>query len=229
MPIKLADEFDAAGIVLAGGQSSRMGRDKALLPLAGRPLIAHAVATLRGAGLPVTIAGAGPEAESALAAYAPVVPDREPGLGPLSGICAALAAASSSTAPPRYLVFLPVDLPLLPSSLISCLLHHAQITGSPVTIASINAINQTFPAVLDRSTFPALHAALHSQKRGCLSAFQSAALTLGQSIAAVPVELLVQSGQVTHPLALPPLRWFLNVNTPQDLRRAESLCPQPIA
>ena len=138
------DEADAAGFVLAGGQSSRMGRDKALLPFAGRPLIAHALATLREAGLPAAIAGADPAANSALAAYAPIVPDPQPGLGPLAGICAALEAAST-----RFAVFLPVDLPLLPSSLIAYLLHHARITGRAVTVPSVNGFAQTFPVVLD--------------------------------------------------------------------------------
>ena len=35
------------GYVLAGGQSSRLGQDKALLPLAGKTLLEHAVETLR--------------------------------------------------------------------------------------------------------------------------------------------------------------------------------------
>jgi molybdopterin-guanine dinucleotide biosynthesis protein A len=39
--------FDAAAIILAGGQSSRMGRPKALLPFGDQPLILHIVATLR--------------------------------------------------------------------------------------------------------------------------------------------------------------------------------------
>ncbi|MGB8029788.1 MAG: molybdenum cofactor guanylyltransferase [Terracidiphilus sp.] len=222
--IAWTDEMDAAGFVLAGGQSSRMGRDKALLPLAGRPLIEHALTTLREAGLPARIAGASPAAHSALAAYAPIVRDPQSGLGPLAGICAALEAAST-----RYAVFLPIDLPLLPASLVAYLLHRARITGRAVTVPAVNGFAQTFPVVLDRSVLPAFQTELHSGKRGCFSAFQAAAEGLGQPIASVAVELLAQPGQVAHPLGLAPLRWFLNVNTPQDLERAAAFAAHSIA
>jgi molybdopterin-guanine dinucleotide biosynthesis protein A len=214
----------AAGFVLAGGQSSRMGRDKALLLFAGRPLIEHSLSTLCEAGLQASIAGASRAANSALAAYGSIVEDAQPGLGPLAGICAALAAAST-----RYVVFLPVDLPLLPPSLIAYLVHYAQITGRAVTVPAVNGFMQTFPVVLDRSVLPALETELRSGKRGCFSGFQAAAEGMGQPIASIAVELLVSSGQVAHPLGLPPLRWFLNVNTPQDLERAEVLWSEIIA
>jgi molybdopterin-guanine dinucleotide biosynthesis protein A len=160
----------------------------------------------------------------ALASFAPIVEDPQPGFGPLAGICAALAAVVT-----RYVVFLPVDLPLLPSSLIAYMLHHAQITGLAVTVPAVNGFSQTFPVVLDRSVLPALENDLHSGQRGCFSAFQAAAHSLGQPIASVAVELLVQSGQITHPLGLAAAQWFLNVNTPQDLHRAEVLMAQVIA
>ena len=101
---------EAVGFVLAGGQSSRMGQDKALLLFAGRPLVAHALSIFSRAGIAASIAGVRSSARTALEAFAPVVEDAEPGLGPLAGICAALASTSA-----RYAVFLPVDLPLLPS------------------------------------------------------------------------------------------------------------------
>lgn len=201
-----------------------MGRDKALLPFAGRPLIEHALATLREAGLSATIAGASPAAESTLAAYAPILRDPQRGLGPLAGICAALKAGSA-----RYLIFLPIDLPLLPPSLIAYLLHHARLTGCAVTVASVNGFAQTFPVVLDRSVLPVLQMQLDSGKRGCFSAFQSAAEGFCQPAACIPAELLAQSGKVAHPLGLAPLRWFLNVNTPRDLERGEMLAAQSIA
>jgi molybdenum cofactor guanylyltransferase len=215
---------DATGFVLAGGQSSRMGQDKALLSFAGRPLVAHALSILREAGLPASIAGANPQANSSLIAYAPVVDDPKPGLGPLAGICAALAAVTT-----RYVVFLPVDLPLLPSSLIVYMLHHAQITGRAVTVPTVNGFSQTFPVVLDQSVLPALQSDLHSGQGGCFSAFQTAAKSLGQPIASVAVELLAQSGQIAHPLGLAAAHWFLNVNTPQDLHRADALMAHAIA
>jgi molybdopterin-guanine dinucleotide biosynthesis protein A len=218
------DETSASSFVLAGGQSSRMGRDKALLPFAGQPLIAHAISILREAGLEAAIAGANRQANGALATYAPVVEDSQPGLGPLAGICAALATVAA-----RYAVFLPVDLPLLPSSLIAYMVHHAEITGRAVTIPSVNGFSQTFPVVLDRSVLPALQNDLHSGKGGCFSGFQAAASGMGQPIASVAVELLVQSGQIAHPLGLPAAHWFLNVNTPRDLHRAEALQARVIA
>jgi len=209
---------EAVGFVLAGGQSSRMGQDKALLLFAGRPLVAHALSILTQAGLPASIAGARPSARTALEAFAPVVEDPEPGLGPLAGICAALASTSA-----HYAVFLPVDLPLLPPALIAFLLHHARITGQAVTVPAVSAFTQTFPVVLERALLPALKAALGAGNGRCLSAFQAAAASLGQTINSVAVELLAQSGQVTHPLGLPPVRWFLNLNSPGDVEQAEAL------
>jgi molybdenum cofactor guanylyltransferase len=203
---------DAAGFILAGGQSRRMGCDKALLLLAGRPLIAHALATLREAGLSASIAGA----RSDLGSYASVIPDRKSDpavdLGPLAGICAALASTLA-----RYAVFLSVDMPLLPAALLRYLLRDACLTASAVTVPSINGFAQTFPAVLDSSLLPHLESELALGNRGCFAAFQSAAAALGQSVRVIPVEYLVQSGQVVHSAGLPAVRWFLNVNTPADL------------
>ena len=198
-----------------------MGSDKALLALAGRPLIAHVLSTLREAGLTASIAGA----RSALAAFAPVIEDSQPGKGPLGGICAALASTSACRA-----VFLSVDLPLLPASLIVYLLHHARITGAAVTLCSVNGFRQTFPAVIRRESLPQLLTELESGKGGCYAAFQAASAHLGQAPTILPVEYLVQSGHVAHPESLPAVRWFLNVNTPADLRCAvRSISSAPVA
>jgi molybdopterin-guanine dinucleotide biosynthesis protein A len=211
---------EAAGFVLAGGRSSRMGADKALARFAGRPLIGHAVDLLKAAGLPAAIAGA----RSPLQDFAPVVEDAWPDQGPLGGICAALNSTAA-----RWVVFLSVDLPLMPASLPAYMLHHARITGAPVTVPSVSGFAQTFPAVIDRATLPALEREFAAGRGGCFAAFQAAASALGQAVSVVPVELLVQAGQLSHPGALPAARWFLNVNSPADLDRAEAYNRRPIA
>jgi len=79
-----------AGFVLVGGKSSRMGCDKALLPFHGEPLARHIAALVSTAAGSATFVG-NPDVYGNLG-YA-VVPDRKPGLGPLSGIHAALSAS----------------------------------------------------------------------------------------------------------------------------------------
>lgn len=213
-------DLDAAGFVLAGGESSRMGKDKALVEFGGKPLVEHALSILREAGLTAAIAGA----RSDLARFASVVDDPEAGLGPLAGVCAALASTSS-----RFAVILPIDLPLLPPSLLVYLLHHAQVTDSAVTVPSVAGFRQTFPVVLDRATLPALKAELVAGNSGCFAAFQTAATGLGQTANSVAAELLAQSGQVEHPQGIPTALWFLNLNSPDEVDRANGLWEQRIA
>jgi molybdopterin-guanine dinucleotide biosynthesis protein A len=189
-----------------------MGTDKAIVHFDGQPLAARALSLLRELGLPGAIAGP----RSTLGDFAPVVEDD--GLGPLGGICAALASASAD-----LVAFLPVDLPLLPASLVRYMLRHAQITAAAVTVASVNGYPQTFPAIVARSALPALETALHLGNRGCFEAFQTASKQMARPFSILPVELLVQAGQVAHPEGLPVPFWFLNVNRPADLVRGETV------
>jgi molybdopterin-guanine dinucleotide biosynthesis protein A len=212
-PAGAAGPSDTVGFVLAGGESRRMGEDKALVPFAGRTSIEQAVHILQDAGMAVWIAGA----RSHLERFAPVVKDGKPGLGPLSGICAALEAMTA-----RRAVFLPVDQPLTPACLIEMLLRHAEITGRAVTVSSVNGFAQTFPAVVDRRAFPMLSRELDAGRRGCFAGFQAAAASLGETISVIPVEIVVQSGQLQHPNGLSAGRWFLNVNSRAELARAEA-------
>jgi molybdopterin-guanine dinucleotide biosynthesis protein A len=203
---------DAAGFVLAGGRSSRMGSDKAFVEVDGEPQIVRALNILRGAGLSLTIAGGG----SHLSAYAPMLDDA--GFGPLGGICAALASTTA-----EYAVFLSVDMPLLPPSLISLIVRQARITKSAVTGLSVSGFAQTFPCVMQRAVLPGLQKEREAGNNGCFSALRAAATALHRPFTVLAVENLVQAGQLEHPRSLPAALWFLNVNTPSDLERARSL------
>ena len=84
------------GFILAGGQSTRMGRDKALLDWHGIPLLNHMVNLLQQATDAVRVVGRDR------------FPDRLPSRGPLSGIATALTISST-----EINLIVAVDLPLL--------------------------------------------------------------------------------------------------------------------
>ncbi len=96
------------GVILAGGQSRRMGRDKALLPLAGRTLLEHMQSLLAQAGV----------AETLISRNQPgFIADNYPGKGPLAGLAAVLPYCTT----PQLLV-VPVDMPLLQPGMLRHLL-----------------------------------------------------------------------------------------------------------
>jgi len=102
-----------AALILAGGESRRMGRDKAWVEWAGQPLIRLAVEKVRALGLAETyISGRAGEDYAALGC--PVLLDRQAGLGPLSGIERGL---SECRAP--LLLVLAVDLPCVTPHLLT--------------------------------------------------------------------------------------------------------------
>lgn len=208
---------DVEGFVLAGGKSTRMGSDKALVRFAGRPLIEHALHILRSLGIPASIAGA----HSALDDFAPVIPDS--GLGPLSGVCAALERCKSPLA-----VLLSVDMPVLPPAAITCMLRVARIEDAGAVFFTVNGFIQTFPAVLEPALLPALSSELRRGHGGCLRAIRTAAYVLRRPLRLLPAEVLAQAGQCGHSLGLPSFLWFLNVNTPHDLAAANRLLSEAI-
>jgi len=115
-----------SAVILAGGKSSRMGRDKGLLEVDGQSLLARQIKLVRAAGASeVFISG---RTDNNYADFdCPVLLDRFPDSGPLSGIQAALAIATT----PRLLV-LAVDMPLMKASVFRSLLEHCTESAGAV-------------------------------------------------------------------------------------------------
>ena len=89
-----------------------------------------------------------------------------------------------------------------------------------------NGFAQTFPVVIDRAALPVLDSSLRSNDRNCFRAFRAAASTLSPALFYIqPIELLVQPGQISHPLGYRAGDWFLNVNSPRELALAPNLLP----
>jgi molybdopterin-guanine dinucleotide biosynthesis protein A len=197
------------GFVLAGGRSSRMGRDKALLQVAGQSLVRLALDKLRSLPLaaPPRIAGA----VSDLSSHAAVIADLHPGCGPLSGIEAALSA---STGPLN--VFLPVDLPLLPARFLAWMLLRAETTGALITIPRIAGRPQPLCAVYHRELLPSITASLLAGNYKVIAVMSGAVNKQAidifdtERVASANPEILTWS-------PLPLYRWFHNCNTPEDM------------
>ncbi len=111
-----------AAVVLAGGASSRMGASKALLPFAGQPLAARALARLRPQAGVVYLNVR--EHDPVLASLgAPLIPDPPQwrGAGPLAGVAAALRRAEVDGF--AYVATAPCDAPFLPLDLVAELMR----------------------------------------------------------------------------------------------------------
>lgn len=84
-----------AGIILAGGKSRRMGRDKALLPYGNGTLIEHVAKRLAGIATPLVIVA--DAANKYRVPGVPTIADEFPDCGPVGGIVTGLAAAGEGT------------------------------------------------------------------------------------------------------------------------------------
>jgi molybdenum cofactor guanylyltransferase len=132
------------GFILAGGKSSRMGQDKALLDWNGRTLLDHMVHLVASAADGVHVAGR------------PPLVDRLQGFGPLSGIATALETSATDTN-----LVVAVDLPLLTTDFLKYLRSQAEHSNEPLTACKIGS---HFPLclVIRRALLPEVHRRLAS-------------------------------------------------------------------
>jgi molybdopterin-guanine dinucleotide biosynthesis protein A len=114
------------GFAVAGGQSRRMGQDKALLAWGGGDLLEHALLRLRVVTPDVRILS-GPESRYGLRG-APEVLDGTRDAGSLAGLLAGLAVIAGPG------LFLGVDLPFVPSALLAHLTAIAEEEGADVVV-----------------------------------------------------------------------------------------------
>jgi molybdopterin-guanine dinucleotide biosynthesis protein A len=121
-----------SGVILAGGRSSRMGEDKALVAVEGRPMIVAVAEALRAAGLdPVVVVGGDREALGALGLV--VHDDDLPGAGPAAATSTALGSVSGDV-----VVVAACDLPRLDDTTIVELV--AALTASDEAQAAVPAV-----------------------------------------------------------------------------------------
>jgi molybdenum cofactor guanylyltransferase len=177
-----------AGFVLVGGNSSRMGRDKAQLPLHGRTLVEHIAGAVAEAAGSVTLIGA-PERYQSLGFG--MLPDSRPGAGPLGGICTALAATDA-----EWNLMVACDMPGISAPFLRRLLDAAQGSAADCLLPS-------GPGGLPEP----LCAVYHSRCRETISQ------ALDRGVRKVTAGL---AGLNIAPWIVPEAHWFRNVNTPDE-------------
>jgi molybdenum cofactor guanylyltransferase len=125
-----------AGVILAGGQSRRMGGgDKGLLELAGKPMLGHVIGRL-GPQVGELVINANGDPARFAAFGLPVVADTVAGFaGPLAGVLAGMRWSAARAPSPRWIVTAAGDAPLLPLDLVSRLRAAAEGASKPIVLA----------------------------------------------------------------------------------------------
>jgi len=118
----MSTRLGLTGFILAGGKSARMGRDKALLDWHGQTLLAHMTELVSAVTGEVHVVGRGQ------------LPDRVPGLGPLSGIATALETSATNAN-----LVVAVDLPKLTVEFLKFLTSQAERSNDPLIACKIGS------------------------------------------------------------------------------------------
>jgi|NGEPerStandDraft_6_1074524.scaffolds.fasta_scaffold94132_2 molybdopterin-guanine dinucleotide biosynthesis protein A len=145
---------DVTAFILAGGRSSRMGTDKALLPLGRQTLLERALHTAAMVANTVFIAGP----RERYARYGNVVEDVFPDCGPLGGIHAALWVTQT-----ELNLMLSVDTPLMGPDFLAWLLEQARASSELIVVPEALGGLQPLGAVYRR---PLRAVAEQALKRG---------------------------------------------------------------
>ena len=189
-----------AVVVLAAGESRRMGRAKQLLPVAGEPMARRAVCTALASGAQQVVLVTGAYAEAVAATVADLA-DADPRLrivhnaGWESGQAGSLQTGLAAVAPTiQAAVILPVDQPFVPAALLRRLVA-AWREGAPLAAAAVDGELRGVPALFDRSFWAALQAV-----QGDIG---------GRMV------LRANLARVAHVAA--PAAWLADIDTPADL------------
>lgn len=199
----MAELSDFTIVIQAGGRSSRMGQDKALMPFLGSPLIGRQVARLRSLSSNISVITNRPQDYAFLGL--PCFPDLMPGEGPLGGLLTALNAVDTGT-----LAVLACDLPfIMPALLVEQ--HRLLMQGQ-------------YDAVIPRSPDgpEPLHAVYRRER--CLAAVQ-AALEVGERrmTAWFSMATVYEMSQEEVAVIDPKFYSFINTNSPEEFSEAEAL------
>ena len=201
------------GFVLAGGKSTRMGRDKAALALNGRTLLEHALGVLGQVTSEVCILGS----KQLYANHgARVIEDIYVGCGPLGGIHTALSQTRTD-----FNLIIAVDTPFLVPEFLSFMAERAMTARAVVTTPEIGGYRQPLCSVYSREFLTIAEEALIAPKKHSPPSRGETEKSRDYKIVPLFPEggtLVINEAELARFAFTPDM--FENLNTPEDLERA---------
>lgn len=207
----------AAGIVLAGGRSSRMRMSKAALEWHGSTLLRRVTGIVaRAVDRPVLVVRAPGQVLPALAPAVEVLDDPEEGLGPLQGLAVGLAAAASEQVPAAFACS--TDLPFLHPAFVRRVLRGLH-GGPEVAMPVARGHPQPLAAAYQTALAPRIARwVTEGERRLTIVAARSTVRVLGDA------DLLADDALASVD---PYLESLINLNSPDDYRAARAR-PAPL-
>jgi molybdopterin-guanine dinucleotide biosynthesis protein A len=197
----------AEGFVLVGGLSSRMGRDKAFLPVDGKPLAILQAEKLATTCRGVSFVGKEPlPLPPGVASRFGFVKDSGAERAAIHGVEAALTAIialSNGPSDADWALVLAVDLPAVRPEFLAALLERADLSGAAAAAPVVDGHVQGLCSAWRRDALPVVRARIAGGRLSVAGALEAAgALLLPEDeVAAMP------GGDASN---------FLNLNTPED-------------
>lgn len=159
--------MDISAIVLAGGRSQRLGREKATETINGQSLIKRVITSLSFLNSDIIIVSGSDKAALGLSGYPRlrVVADAYSGKGPLVGIYSGLTASASA-----YNLAVACDMPFLSRELLTYLLKER--AGYDVVLPRLDNTVEPLHAVYSRACLPAIEEMFRRGKYGVHQLFE---------------------------------------------------------
>jgi molybdopterin-guanine dinucleotide biosynthesis protein A len=195
---------EVSGVILAGGASRRLGRNKALERIGGKTLLERVVGAIAPLTAEVIVVVASPAQAAALPlpAGVRVVSDRFPGCGSLGGIYTGLSAS-----PEPWTLVVACDMPFLNPRLLRRLM--AMRRGMDAVVPCLNGQPEPLHALYSRACLAPMERMLRAEQ-----------LRIAPLFEAVRVRYV---GEDTIDRFDPDHRSFFNVNSPADVEEAIGL------
>jgi molybdenum cofactor guanylyltransferase len=190
----------AAGIVLCGGKSTRMGTSKALLPFGSETMLQRVVRVLGGVVSPMVVVAAVDQELPALPHDVIVTRDENEGRGPLEGLRAGLKALPANV---NAAYVTSCDVPLLVPGFVQQILDLAE--GFDIAVMEIDGFAHPLSAVYRRSTLPHVERLLAENRLRPVFLFEAA-----KTRRVKPAEMTADPGLLT----------LRNLNTREDYEQA---------